>query len=74
MKYYIPHNFELLLPLREKFSDQFEDLHKLELLTNSNNVTSFLEEVMNNVLKVKFVTPPRKELQTLSGASVYKDP
>ena len=74
MKYYILYNSELLLPLREKSSDQFEDLQQLELLTNFNNLTSFLEEVMNNVLKVKLVTPPGNELQILSGASVYNDP
>ena len=34
MKYHVSHDFITSTPFEEKSSDHFEDLHKMELLTN----------------------------------------
>ena len=48
MKYHILHHFRTSTPFKEKSSDHFKDLHKIELLTNFDvSLTSFLGEVMN---------------------------
>ena len=57
---------EFLLHSR-KIADYFEDLHKLELLANSDvNLTSFLGGVTNYVFNVKFIIPPRNEIRLTS--------
>ena len=48
MKYHVLHDFITSTPFEEKSSDIFEDLHKMELLTNFDiSLTSFLGGVMN---------------------------
>ena len=48
MKYHVLHDFIISAPFKEKSSDHFKDLHKMELLTNfDSSLTSFLEGVMN---------------------------
>ena len=48
MKYHILYHFRTSTPFKEKSSDNFKDLHKMELLTNFDvNLTSFLGGVMN---------------------------
>ena len=48
MKYHILHDFRTSNPFKEKSSDHFEDLHKIELLANFDaNLMSFLGEVVN---------------------------
>ena len=48
MKYHILHYFRTSIPFKEKSSDHFYCLHKMELLTNFYvNLTSFLEGAMN---------------------------
>ena len=48
MKYHILHDFGTSTPFKEKSSNQFKDLYKMELLTNFVvNLTSFLGGVMN---------------------------
>ena len=45
MKYHILHRFRTSTPFKEKSSDHFKDLHKMELF--DDNLTSFLRGVMN---------------------------
>ena len=53
MKYRILHDFRTSTPFKEKFSDHFEDLHKLKPLTNFDAyLTSFLGGVINYVINV----------------------
>ena len=48
MKYHVFHDFITSTSFGGKSSDQFEDLHKLELLTNFDiSLTSFLGGAMN---------------------------
>ena len=48
MKYHVLHDFITSTFFEEKSSDQFKDLHKMELLTNfSISLTSFPGGVMN---------------------------
>ena len=48
MKYHILHHFRISILFKEKSSDNFKDLHKMELLTNFDvNLMSFLGGVMN---------------------------
>ena len=49
MKYHVLHDFITSTPFEEKSSDHFEDLHKMELLTNFDisRLTSLLGRVMN---------------------------
>ena len=48
MKYHILHDLRTSTPFKEKSSDHFKDLHKMELLTHFDiNLTSFLGGVMN---------------------------
>ena len=48
MKYHVLYDFLTSTPFQEKSSDLFENLHKMELLTNFDiSPTSFLGEVMN---------------------------
>ena len=48
MKYHVLHDFITSTSFAEKSSDQFEDLHKLELLTNFDiSLTSFPGGAMN---------------------------
>ena len=48
MKYHVLRYFITSTPFEEKSSDQFKDLHKIELLTNFDiSLTSFLGGVMN---------------------------
>ena len=48
MKYHILNDFRTSTPFKEKSSDHFKDLHKMELLTNFYvNLTSFLGGVRN---------------------------
>ena len=48
MKYHILHRFRTSIPFKEKSSDHFKDLQKMELLKNFNvNPTSLLGGVMN---------------------------
>ena len=48
MKYHILHNCRTSASFKEKSSDHFKDLHKMELLTNfDDNLTPFLGGVMN---------------------------
>ena len=48
MKYHILHDFRTSTSFKEKPSDYFKDLRKLELLANFDvNLTSFLGGVMN---------------------------
>ena len=48
MKYHILHCFRTSTPFKEKSSDHFKGLYKMELLTNFIvNLTSFLEGVIN---------------------------
>ena len=43
MKYHVLHDFISSTPFEEKSSDHFNDLHKMELLTNLDiSLTSFL--------------------------------
>ena len=51
IKYLILHDFITSAPFKEKFSDPFKDLHKLELVTNFDvNLISFLGGIMNLTL------------------------
>ena len=51
MKYHILYDFVTFTPLEEKFSDHFEDLHKLKLLTKFVvNLTSSPGEVIKAVI------------------------
>ena len=64
MKCQILHDFGTSTKFKEKFSDNFKELHKLKLLTNFDvNLTSFLGEVINNVFNVNFVTPTGDEVR-----------
>ena len=49
MKYHVLRDFDIFFThFEEKSSDHFKDLHKMELLTNSDIcLTSFLGGVMN---------------------------
>ena len=48
MNYHILHHFRTSASFKEKSSDHFKDLHKMELLTNFDiNLTTFLGGVMN---------------------------
>ena len=48
MKYHILIDCRTSTPFKEKSSDKFEDLHKMELLRSFDiNVTSFLGGVMS---------------------------
>ena len=48
MKYHVLHDFITSTPFEEKSSDLFEDLHKMELLTNFDiSLRSFLGGAMN---------------------------
>ena len=48
MKYHVLHDFITSTPFEKKSSDRFEDLHKMELLTNFDiSLTSLLGRVMN---------------------------
>ena len=48
MKYHILHYFRTSIPFKEKSSDYFNCLDKMELFTNFDvNMTSFLGGVMN---------------------------
>ena len=48
MKYHILHHFRTSALFKEKSSDHFKDLHKMELFTNFDaNLTSFLGGVLN---------------------------
>ena len=50
MKYHILFDFGTSSPFKEKSSHDFQDFHKLKLLTNFDvNVTSFPGGVMNNL-------------------------
>ena len=68
MKYYILHNFGTSSLFKEKFAGHFKDLHKLKVLTNFyvSRTEKFPGGVMNNVLNVKFVTPPGDEVRLTS--------
>ena len=53
MKYHILLDFGTSIPLMEKSSDHFKDLHKLKLLTNFDvDLTSFLGGIINYVFNV----------------------
>ena len=48
MKYHILHDFITSTPFKEKSSDHFKDLNKMELLTNFDiRLTSFIGGVTN---------------------------
>ena len=54
--------FRISTPFKEKSSDHFKDIHKMELLTNLGvNLTPFLEELWVNRL-TQFGTPPRNDV------------
>ena len=48
MKYYILHDFRTSTPFKEKSSDRYKDLHKMELLASFDvNLTSCLGGIIN---------------------------
>ena len=62
MQDHILHDVRVSIPLMEKSSGHFEDLHKLKLLTNVDvDLASLSKEVMNLRYYYSNATTPRNE-------------
>ena len=63
MKCHILHDFGTSTPFKEKSVDNFQDLHKLKLLTDFDvSLTSLLGGVTNYVSNIQFITFPRNDV------------
>ena len=77
MKYHVLHDFITSTPFEEKSSDHFEDLHKMEHLTNFNiSLTSFLGGTFssNSVVNTMDMTAAIQYILTAAqslGSQVY---